>query len=51
MGGNKPASPAEEIEAIKAQISDAEDVEKPKVDFEVGETIKINDGPFLSFSE
>ena len=51
VGGNKPApTPAEEIEAIKAQISDAEDVEKPKVDFEVGETIKINDGPFLNFS-
>ena len=43
-------TPAEEIEAIKAQSSDAEDVEKPKVDFEVGETIKINDGPFLNFS-
>ena len=51
VGGNKPApTPAEEIEAIKAQISDAEDFEKPKVDFEVGETIKINDGPFLNFS-
>ncbi len=24
--------------------------EKPKVNFEVGETIKINNGPFLNFS-
>ena len=24
--------------------------EKPKVNFEVGETVKINDGPFLNFS-
>ena len=27
-----------------------EDTERPKVNFEVGETIKINDGPFLNFS-
>ena len=40
----------EEIDAIKSQISEAEDREKPKVNFEVGETIKINDGPFLNFS-
>ena len=31
-------------------MSDSEDREKPKVNFEVGETIKINDGPFLNFS-
>ncbi|MBI3877920.1 MAG: transcription termination/antitermination protein NusG, partial [Verrucomicrobia bacterium] len=40
----------DEIEAIKAQISDSEDHEKPKVNFDVNETIKINDGPFLNFS-
>ena len=51
VGGERPTpTPSEEIESIKAQISDAEDAEKPKVDFEVGETIKINDGPFLNFS-
>ncbi|MDA0749914.1 MAG: transcription termination/antitermination protein NusG [Verrucomicrobia bacterium] len=51
VGGDRPTpTPSEEIESIKAQISDAEDAEKPKVDFEVGETIKINDGPFLNFS-
>ena len=51
VGGERPtpASP-EEIATIKAQISDSEDHEKPKVNFEVGETIKINDGPFLNFS-
>ena len=37
-------------EAIKAQISASEETEKPKVNFEVGETIKINNGPFLNFS-
>ena len=51
VGGDRPTpTPAEEIEQIKAQISESEDTEKPKVHFEVGETIKINDGPFLNFS-
>ena len=51
VGGDRPSStPGDEIEAIKAQISDSEDHEKPKVNFEVAETIKINDGPFLNFS-
>jgi transcriptional antiterminator NusG len=51
VGGDRPSpTPTDEIESIKAQISDAEDSEKPKVDFELGETIKINDGPFLNFS-
>jgi transcriptional antiterminator NusG len=51
VGGERPTPAApDEIESIKAQISDSEDREKPKVQFEVGETIKINDGPFLNFS-
>ncbi|MGH7979380.1 MAG: transcription termination/antitermination protein NusG, partial [Limisphaerales bacterium] len=43
-------TPTDEVEAIKAQISASEDTERPKVNFEVGETIKINNGPFLNFS-
>lgn len=43
-------TPTEEVDAIKAQISQSEETEKPKVNFEVGETIKINNGPFLNFS-
>ena len=51
VGGEPPTrTPADEVDAIKAQISDSEDREKPKVNFEVGETIKINNGPFLNFS-
>src|SRR5712675_2566308 len=51
VGGEPPTpTPADEVESIKAQISDSEDREKPKVNFEVGETIKINNGPFLNFS-
>ena len=30
--------------------SDSEDTERPKVSFDVGETVKINDGPFLNFT-
>lgn len=43
-------TPTAEVEAIKTQISISEDTEKPKVNFAVGETIKINNGPFLNFS-
>ena len=51
VGGERPTpTSAEEIANIKSQISDSEDTERPKVQFEVGETIKINDGPFLNFS-
>jgi transcription termination/antitermination protein NusG len=51
VGGERPTPAAQdEIDSIKSQISDSEDREKPKVQFEVGETIKINDGPFLNFS-
>jgi len=51
VGGDRPApAPADEIEFIKAKIAESEDQEKPKVNFDVGETVKINDGPFLNFS-
>lgn len=51
VGGERPMEvTAEEIAVIKTQVTDSEDTEKPKVNFEVGETVKINDGPFLNFS-
>ena len=51
VGGEPPVpTPTAEVEAIKAQISASEETEKPKVNFAVGETIKINNGPFLNFS-
>src|SRR5207249_7316864 len=47
VGGDRPTpTSVEEIATIKEQISESEDQERPKVHFEVGETIKINDGPF-----
>ena len=51
LGGDRPQStPTTEIEAIKAQIADAEVSEKPKVDFEIAEIVKINDGPFQNYN-
>ncbi|MGZ4964210.1 MAG: transcription termination/antitermination protein NusG [Limisphaerales bacterium] len=51
VGGDRPIPVTEEeMATIKSTISDSEDTEKPKVNFEVGETVKINDGPFLNFS-
>jgi transcriptional antiterminator NusG len=51
VGGDRPTpTPGDEIESIKAQIAASEDTERPKVSFEVGETVKINDGPFQNFS-
>ena len=51
VGGEPPTpTPTEEVEQIKAQISESEDTERPKVSFEIGETVKINNGPFLNFS-
>jgi transcriptional antiterminator NusG len=51
VGGERPVPVTpDEMAVIKEQISESEDHEKPKVNFEMGETIKINDGPFLNFS-
>ncbi|MEK7706961.1 MAG: transcription termination/antitermination protein NusG [Verrucomicrobiota bacterium] len=51
IGGDKPSTASEEeVTVIKAQISASEETERPKVSFDVGETVKINNGPFLNFS-
>jgi transcriptional antiterminator NusG len=51
VGGERPTPASqEEIDSIKARISESEDTERPKVSFDVGETVKVNDGPFLNFS-
>jgi transcriptional antiterminator NusG len=51
VGGERPMNVTDdEIATIKAQISDSEDTERPKVNFDIGETVKINDGPFLNFT-
>lgn len=51
IGGDRPqTATSEEMDFIKAKIAESEETERPKVHFEVGETVKINDGPFLNFS-
>jgi transcription termination/antitermination protein NusG len=51
VGGERPIPVTpDEIAVIKEQVADSEDTERPKVNFAVGETVKINDGPFLNFS-
>ena len=48
MGGERPVAlrPAE-VERIKAQMNQPEGAERPKIVFNVGESVKINEGPFL----
>jgi transcriptional antiterminator NusG len=51
VGGEPPVpTPTQEVEEIKARISASEETDRPKVTFEVGETVKINNGPFLNFT-
>lgn len=51
VGGENPQTATEEeMETIKAAVSASEETERPKVSFDVGETVKINNGPFLNFS-
>ncbi|HYZ71852.1 MAG TPA: KOW motif-containing protein, partial [Chthoniobacterales bacterium] len=38
------------VESMLAQIREREDKVKPKVSFEVGETVKVADGPFQNQS-
>ncbi len=51
VGGDHPVPLKEdEINRIIKQVKEAEGKEKPKVEYEIGEEVKINDGPFLNLS-
>ncbi|MBU1692537.1 MAG: transcription termination/antitermination protein NusG [Verrucomicrobia bacterium] len=51
IGGDRPVPlRPQEVEIILHQIEEKKEKIKPKVVFEPGETVKINDGPFLNFS-
>ncbi len=51
VGGDHPTpTPTDEVEEIKARISASEESERPRVDFTVGEGVKINDGPFQNYN-
>jgi len=51
VGGDRPAPLREdEVASILGQLEEKSEKVMPKVAFEIGETIKINDGPFLNFN-
>jgi transcriptional antiterminator NusG len=51
VGGNTPvAIPDEEVQKITRRIEEGAEKPRPKVLFEVGETVRVIDGPFLNFS-
>lgn len=51
VGGENPAPlRQDEVDTILNQIEEKKEKVKPKISFEPGETVKITDGPFVSFS-
>jgi transcriptional antiterminator NusG len=51
VGGNNPMQiPDEEVLKITRRMEEGAEKPKPKVLFEVGETVRVVDGPFLNFS-
>ncbi len=51
VGGEKPVPLRDdEINSILNQIEEKQEKVQPKVQFTSGETVKINDGPFLNFN-
>jgi transcriptional antiterminator NusG len=52
VGGatNPPSVPEEEVRAVASQIAEGATKPKAKVDFEVGEQVKVIDGPFAEFN-
>jgi transcriptional antiterminator NusG len=50
LGGDRPVALSDdEIQDIRRQLEKTEDVAKPKVEYTIGEIIKIKEGPFESF--
>ena len=51
VGGNAPFPiPDEEVLKITRRMEEGAEKPRPKVLFEVGETVRVVDGPFLNFS-
>jgi len=51
VGGDHPAPLRDkEVEVILNQMQAKQDHAMPRISFEPGETVKVNDGPFLNFS-
>ena len=51
VGGENPVPlKTEEIDRILRQVKESEGKEKPKIEFELGEEVKIVDGPFVDLT-
>lgn len=51
LGDKDPTPmPESEVEEILAALSEKKEKVKPKVLYEVGETVKVTEGPFVNFS-
>ncbi len=51
VGGNTPFPiQEEEVNKIARRMEEGAEKPRPKVQFEVGETVRVVDGPFLNFS-
>ncbi|WP_068314133.1 transcription termination/antitermination protein NusG [Polycladidibacter hongkongensis] len=52
LGNDKKPMPISEAEAYRIlnQVEDGVEAPRPSVEFEVGEQVKVSDGPFASFS-
>lgn len=51
VGGNTPvAIPDEEIFKITRRVEEGAEKPRPKIQFEVGEAVRVIDGPFLNFA-
>ncbi|GAB4563311.1 MAG: transcription termination/antitermination protein NusG [Geothermobacteraceae bacterium] len=52
VGGatSPPPIPDEEVAKITSRMEEGVERPKPKVEFEVGETVRVVDGPFLNFT-
>lgn len=51
VGGDRPSALRQsEIDHIRSQMEQAQGKEVPKVQYEVGEEVKITDGPFLNLT-
>lgn len=49
VGGDRPTPlKKSEIERIINQVQEAEGKEKPKIEYDIGEMVKVNDGPFMN---
>jgi transcriptional antiterminator NusG len=51
VGGLNPfVIPDEEVQKITKRMEEGAEKPRPKIEFEVGESVRVTDGPFLNFS-